>query len=248
MKLLAVVVIGLLIMVNLLAGANAQEEAATPQDVAPDPTQQQMENISYGVGFYPGNETRMGLKVDGLEADLDLVVRGFADALRGTAPMVPEEQLDAVLTSVEDDLEKRISERLIAADPEFRKVAEENLQQSNEFHDAFGKKEGVVTLPDGLQYLVIKPGTGASPTGTDTVVINLRMMLTDGTELGYWPGAKLRVDKLLEGGAKVLSKMKVGAKWATAVPPDLAYGTAGRYPDIGPNQTVLFGVELLEVE
>ncbi len=244
MRLVLIVVAGLLVIASLLSSAAGSAQAGPRADLADI----QMEHISYGLGFYPGSGMRLGLEVDGLEADLDLIVRGFADALMENDPMVPEHQLDVVLKMVHDDLQQRRVDGLLQADPKFRELFETNLANSRAFHEAFGARDGVVTLPDGAQYVVVRPGTGATPAGTDTVVVNVRMMLIDGTELGDWEGAKFRVDKLIEGGAQVLPRMKVGATWVAAVPPVLAFGTAGRYPDIGPNETIMFGVVEIDHE
>ena len=243
MRLVLVVVAGLLVTASLVSSAIWSAQAG-PEDLADI----QMEHISYGLGFYPGNDLRLGLEIDGLEADLDLIAMGFADALMELDPMLPEHRLDAVLEMVHDDLQHRRVEGLLQADPKFRKLYETNLANSRAFHEAFGARDDVVTLPDGAQYVVVRPGTGATPLATDTVVVNVRMMLIDGTELGDWKDAKFRVDQLIEGGARVLPRMKVGATWVAAVPPELAFGPGGRYPDIGPNETIMFGVDLLAIE
>lgn len=241
MRLLVVAVVGLMVIVGWMSTAvgSAEDE--------PDLSQVQMEQISYGLGFYPGREMRLGLEIDKLDADLDLAIRGFADALKGDQPMVPEEQLHNVLVSVQKQLQERIAERLTTADPEFRERYDRNLQRSRLFHEEFGKREGVVTLPDGVQYKVLRPGTGASPEPSDIAVLNVRMLLTTGREVLNWKGTTVRVDRLIAGGAQILPLMKSGARWVVAVPPQQAFGAGGRYPDIGPNETLIFQVELLEV-
>lgn len=238
MRLLLVVAAAVLISASLLSSATQEE----------DPAETQMQHISYGVGFYQGNEIRMGLAVDGIDADLEQVVEGYRDGLKGTTPIVPEAQLDIVLRQVREAMEKRKVDLLLNADPSFRKRYDENLERSRFFHEAFGAKEGVVTLSDGMQYLVVRPGRGPQPSPQDTVKVNVRMMLIDGTQIGEWNGATFRVDKLIEGGAKVLPRMKVGATWVAAVPPQLAFGSVGRPPEIGPNETIMFGVDLLEIQ
>ncbi len=242
-RLLCILAVGAVAASGLLRVA-AQTGGAAQE---PDAAREQMEKISYGLGYYPGSEMSLGLKIDGVQADANLAIQGFTDGLKGAAPAMPEEEIHAVLVTIEREIQKRVAQRLVASDPQFRQVHVANLAHSLEFHEEFGKREGVVTMPDGVQYKVLQPGTGATPQPRDTVVLNVRMLLTDGREILNWQGAAVRVDHLIEGGAKVLLMMKAGAQWVVAVPPDLAFGAVGKPPDIGPNETIIFQVELLDV-
>jgi FKBP-type peptidyl-prolyl cis-trans isomerase FklB len=206
------------------------------------------EQIGYGVGYRLGEETRRGLALDGIGADLDLLARGFADGLTDKAPLIEAEQLHAILSAVHEEMQDRMVKRLLAEDPEFRKLHDENLARSRAFHEAFGKRAGVVTLPDGLQYEVKTPGNGPSPGPGDVVVVRYRMILLDKTEIAREEAAEVAVDGVFEAGGRILQMMKVGARWHAAFPPDLAFGAAGRYPEIGPNETILGTVELLEIK
>jgi FKBP-type peptidyl-prolyl cis-trans isomerase FklB len=222
-----------------------------PAPVAPapatGPAATQMEEISYGIGFYLGQEIRRGLAADGVDVDPDDVIGAFTDGLQGADPAVPREQLDAALAAIHEQLQGRALTQLLARDQEFRKLHDENLLRSREFHERFGAEPGVVTLPGGIQYKVLEPGTGGSPGPTDVVLVNIRLSLIDGTEVARWEGTELSIDRMVEAGAQVLPRMKVGAKWLSAIPPDLAYGAAGSPPAIGPNETILAEVELLGI-
>lgn len=209
---------------------------------------EQVELISYGVGYYLGKELLEGLRRDGIDADLAMAFRGFADGLHGHTPMVPEDDLDKILTAVHEEMKRRMARRLVEEDPEFRKHYEVNVAASLAFHDDFANQEGVVTLPDGLQYQVIVPGTGVSPDPTDVVVLNARMTLIDGTEVGNWRETTGAIDDMMVAGRVLLPMMRVGATWKVAIPSPLAYGEAGRPPDIGPNQSLIVEVELLEIQ
>ena len=209
---------------------------------------QQMEQISYGIGFYLGQEIREGLALDGVAADLQRVVRGFRDGLNQNPPMIPAEELHAILAKVHDEMQRRLVNRLLEEDPDFKQRHDGNLAASRAFREANKKKEGVNTLPSGIQYRVLKPGSGPTPELTDTVVVNVTLSLIDGTQIGSWRGSEVQVGKMVQGGAELLPRMQVGAKWESVIPPELAFGAAGRYPDIGPHQSLVAEVELVAIK
>jgi FKBP-type peptidyl-prolyl cis-trans isomerase FklB len=202
----------------------------------------------YAVGFRLGGEVRQGLAMDGVGANLDYVIQGFADGLTDQPPAVEAEQLHTILTAVHREMQARMVTRLLEEDPEFRKLHDDNLARSRAFHEAFGKRENVVTLDDGLQYEVIRPGTGPSPGPTDVVVVTYRMILLDKAEVARGEATEIVVDEVLDAAGRILQMMKVGARWYVAFPPELAFGATGRYPEIGPNETVLGSVELIGIK
>ena len=219
-----------------------------PESALPLAARQQTDEISYGIGFYLGLEIRAGLEQDGVEVDFGLLILGFMDGLLDRDPIMSMQEVDDVLAEVHDQLEATLTARLLDEDPEFKRRHDDNLERSRSFHNAFKDKEGVVTLPSGVQYKVIRPGTGPSPEPTDVVLVNVRVSLIDGTAIGEWRGAEVRVDRMVAAGAQLLPRMKVGAYWQAAFPPHLAFGAAGRPPEIGPNETIVAEVELLAIK
>ena len=137
-------------------------------------------------------------------------------------------------------------EGLQARDPEFRKLAEENLASSLAFHEQFGRRAGVVTLPDGIQYQVLKSGEGTSPGPDDYVVVNYKVVQLDGTVLSEGTGEQVRVGGVVDGAARILQMMTPGSRWLVAIPPEHAHGPGGKYPEIGPNITLFGEIELVE--
>ena len=127
-----------------------------------------------------------------------------------------------------------------------------NKKEGEDFLAANKSKEGVVTLPSGLQYKVLKEGTGPKPSPTDSVVCNYRGTLINGTEFdsSYKRGqpATFPVNGVIKGWTEALQLMPVGSKWQLFIPPDLAYGQRGAGADIGPNATLIFEVELLSIQ
>ncbi len=133
-----------------------------------------------------------------------------------------------------------------------KKIGEKNKKEGEDFLAENKKKEGVQTLPSGLQYKVIKAGTGKKPQLTDTVTTQYRGTLIDGTEFdsSYRRGkpATFPVNGVIRGWTEALQLMEEGAKWELFVPPDLAYGERGAGQQIGPNATLIFEIELISIQ
>jgi FKBP-type peptidyl-prolyl cis-trans isomerase FklB len=232
------------------SGAAAGPGGPASAQAAPDPrvAEEQREKLAYGVGYYLGGDVRDGLNADGIELDLDLLMRGFRDGLRDRTPMMARSELDAILYQVHAEMERRMVARLLQEDPHFQTLYEQNLAASEAYLQANAQAPGVSTLPGGVQYRVLSEGRGPSPGPDDTVVVNYRGMLIDGTVFGEEEGAALQVSKLMAGGREVLPRMRVGDRWQVAVPSDAAFGAAGNPPLIGPNQVLLFDITLVEVK
>jgi FKBP-type peptidyl-prolyl cis-trans isomerase len=217
----------------LFAGAAWAEEAAVLKT--------QKDKVSYGIGMNIGKS----LKKDAVDVDVDLLVKGLKDSLSDGKTLLSEEEYRATLTALQKEMMEKQAEASKA-------LAEKNKKDGEAFLSENGKKEGVVTLPSGLQYKVIKSGTGKSPKPVDTVETHYRGTLIDGTEFdsSYKRGqtATFPVDGVIPGWTEALQKMKEGDKWQLFVPSNLAYGERGAGRDIGPNATLIFEVELIAVK
>jgi FKBP-type peptidyl-prolyl cis-trans isomerase FklB len=127
-----------------------------------------------------------------------------------------------------------------------------NRKKSEEFLAANAKKEGVKTLPDGLQYIVLKEGTGKKPSATDEVEVHYHGTFIDGkvfdSSVERGEPSSFPVNRVIPGWTEALQLMKEGSKWKIFIPSDFAYGPHGRPPKIGPNQALVFEVELLHVK
>jgi FKBP-type peptidyl-prolyl cis-trans isomerase len=147
---------------------------------------------------------------------------------------------------------KSLQQRVAAAQQQQKKeTADKNLAAGKAFLDENGKKEGVVTLPSGLQYKITTEGKGANPKATDTVTVHYRGTLIDGTEfdssITRGQPAKFKLDQVVKGWTEGLQLLKPGSKAQLFIPPNLAYGERGAGP-IGPNSTLIFDVELIGIE
>ncbi len=200
------------------------------------------EKASYSIGLNIGKNLKK--EASGAGLDPALVLQGIKDGLAGAALLTDQEMkeaMDAFRTSM-----------MARRKDQAKNAAEKNLKEGEAFLAENGKKEGIVTLPSGLQYKVIKEGAGATPKATDTVATHYRGTLLDGTEFdsSYKRGepATFEVTGVIPGWTEALQKMKVRAKWQLFVPAKLAYGERGAGADIGPNSTLIFEVELLEIK
>jgi len=228
MKLFLSMVLG----VVLLAGQASAEEKKVFQTTK--------EKQSYSMGADMG--TRM--KAQSIEVDPDAFVQGLKDALSGGKKLMTDEEIRETLTAFQKDLREKQTERN-------KVLGEKNKKEGEAFLAENKKKEGVKTLPSGLQYKVIKDGTGKSPKTDDTVVCNYSGRLIDGTEFdsSYKRGepATFPVNQIIPGWTEALQLMKEGSKWQLFLPADLAYGEQST-GIIGPNSALIFEVELISVK
>ena len=176
--------------------------------------------------------------------DPAILARGLKDGLTGGKTLLTDEEAQAAITAVQNDLRKQQQEKM-------QEAAAANKKEGDVFLSANKGKEGVVTLPSGLQYKILKEGTGPKPTASDSVVCNYRGTLINGTEFdsSYKRGqpATFPVSGVIKGWTEALQLMPVESKWQLFVPSDLAYGESGR-PGIEPNSTLIFEVELLSIQ
>ena len=200
------------------------------------PLKDSKDKISYSIGLNIG----FNLKKQNVTINLDTFVLGLKDVLAGK-PQMTEEQVKETMTA----FEKEMTDKQKAAGVKNGADGEKFLAENK-------KKEGVKTTASGLQYKVLKEGSGAQPKETDTVIANYRGTLIDGTEFdsSYKRGqpATFPVSGVIRGWTEALQLMKAGSKYQLFIPANLAYGERAIGGDIGPNSTLIFEVELLDVK
>jgi FKBP-type peptidyl-prolyl cis-trans isomerase FklB len=200
----------------------------------------QKEKVSYSIGIDIGNT----LKRQMIDVNAELLNRGIRDGLSGTKPLLTEEQIKETMSAFQKDM---VAKQAAAK----KATGEKNAAEAKKFLAENKAKEGVKTTASGLQYKVLKEGTGPSPKATETVKVNYRGTTLDGTEFdsSYKRGqpASFPVNRVIKGWTEGLQLMKVGSKYQLFVPADLAYGERGAGSDIGPNATLIFEVELLGI-
>lgn len=200
------------------------------------------EKASYAIGMNIGKN----LKRDSVEIDTAVFYRALKDALAGNKLLLTDEQAKAALTALQSEVRAKEEAKL-------KVVAVENKKIGEAFLAANKTKEGVVTLPSGLEYKIIKEGTGPKPAADDTVLCHYRGSLVDNTEFdsSYKRGEPLKipVGGVIKGWTEAIQLMPVGSKWQLFIPSDLGYGERGAPGSpIGPNSTLVFEVELISIE
>jgi FKBP-type peptidyl-prolyl cis-trans isomerase FklB len=201
----------------------------------------QKDKESYSLGYQIGHS----LKSQGVDINPDIYASGIRDAFGGIEPQMSREEIRATLM----ELQKRV---MAAQQKELKEKAAKNLEEGKKFLVENQKKEGIKTLPSGLQYKVLTEGSGKTPKPEDTVTVQYKGALIDGTEFdsSYKRGqpATFQVNGVIKGWTEALQLMKEGSKWQLFIPPELAYGERGAGRDIGPNATLVFEVELLTIK
>ena len=223
---------------SLFVGAGVAAAALAFDATAADAKlETQKQKASYGVGANVGKS----FKSDVIELDLEAFMAGFKDAMAGKESAVSQAELEKALAEMRDDVTKKTAERAVGN----KKAGEDFLAKNKTAKD-------VKTTESGLQYIIEKEGTGASPKATDTVKVHYRGTLIDGTEFdsSYKRNepAEFPVNGVIKGWTEALQKMKPGAKWKVFIPSDLAYGEQGMPPAIPPGSVLLFDIELLSIE
>ncbi|MBA4371314.1 MAG: hypothetical protein C0402_00460 [Thermodesulfovibrio sp.] len=217
----------------LLAGSAFAEEAQALKT--------QKEKISYIIGTDIGNN----FKKQGIEIEPDILMKGLKDALGGNKPLLGEKETTDIMTAYRQEMMTKQAEAT-------KVQGEKNKKEGEAYLAANSKKEGVKVLPSGLQYKVITEGSGKSPKATDTVVVNYRGTLIDGTEFdsSYKRGqsATFPVNGVIPGWTEALQLMQEGAKWLIVLPSNIAYGERGAGGAIGPNASLVFEVELVAIK
>jgi FKBP-type peptidyl-prolyl cis-trans isomerase FklB len=197
--------------------------------------------VSYSIGLDIGRNMKRQM----IEVDLDLLMRGVKDGLGDGKAALSDSVIQATMAAWQKDMMAKMNEVQ-------KKAGEKNKKEGDAFLAENKKKPGVITLPSGLQYKILKDGTGKSPKATDTVVVHYRGTLTNGKEFesSYKRGqpAIMPVNQFIAGWIEALQKMKAGSKWQLFIPPNLGYGENGAGQDIGPNATLIFEVELVDIK
>jgi FKBP-type peptidyl-prolyl cis-trans isomerase len=196
------------------------------------------QKASYGIGINMGSQ----LEPAADRIDSASLMRGIEDALQGNDPAIPQEEIQAILMSFGQEIEADMA-------AERDRDAEENAIEGEAYLAENGRRDEVTTTDSGLQYEVLREGDGPTPTRDQQVRVHYRGTLIDGTEFDSSYGgdpAVFMASGLIPGFTEGLLLMEVGSQYRIVIPSDLAYGPTGSGP-IGPNETLIFEIELLEI-
>jgi FKBP-type peptidyl-prolyl cis-trans isomerase FklB len=201
----------------------------------------QKEKLSYVIGVDIGK----ALEKQGVQIDPEIVAKGLKDGFSGGKLLMNDQEIQETMTAFQKEMR-------VKQEAALKQAGEKNKKEGEAFLTENKTKEGVRTLPSGLQYKVIKAGSGKKPKATDTVVTHYKGTLLDGTEFdsSYRRNqpATFKVNGVIRGWTEALQLMEEGAKWILYVPSALAYGERGAGGQIGPNATLIFEVELVSIQ
>lgn len=227
------------------AAKTPAKKAGTAASAAAPALTTRKQKFSYALGMNIGSGLGGNLKKQSVEFDPNLVSQGLKDAMTGAKTRMTMEEAQAVMNEVQTEVRKQQQDKM-------QQAGAANKTEGEAFLAANKSKEGVVTLPSGLQYKILTAGTGPKPAASDSVSSNYRGTLINGTEFdsSYKRGqpATFGVSQVIKGWTEALQLMPVGSKWQLFIPANLAYGEQGAGGgQIGPNSTLIFEVELLSI-
>jgi len=230
MRLKGLVVLG---MVFFVSQVSAQEKLVLKN---------QKDKVSYAIGLNIGKNLASDLKKQSIDIDSSLLTKGIQDVLTGAKPLLTDQEIQETMMAFQKELMAKWEE-----------ASKKNKADGEAFLAENKKKEGVRTLPSGLQYKVMKAGAGKKPKADDTVTVNYRGTLINGTEFdsSYKRGqpATFSVSGgIIPGWTEALQLMEEGATWQIFIPSNLAYGERGTSGIIGPNATLIFEIELVSIK
>ncbi len=192
------------------------------------------EKFSYAIGY----QIAESVKRQGMEVDVDSLIQAIRDDLTGTPLRISQPEMQAAVVAYQQK--------------KFEELSDKNQKAGKKYLAANKKKPGIVELPSGLQYRIVEEGSGEKPVSSDTVKVHYRGTLIDGTEFdsSYARGEPVtfQIANIINGWQQALILMSEGAKWQVFIPPALAYGSGGAGQNIGPNETLVFEIELVSIE
>ncbi|GAA5525869.1 outer membrane protein MIP [Microbulbifer aestuariivivens] len=223
-----------------LAGCSKQDSGA----VTEVPLETQEQKVSYIIT----EDMALRLKSQGVELDPQVVIMALNDVAEGRESRLGDEDKQQVIAAFQEQMQSKQQEMLAKQEADFKAAAEENAAKGKAFLEENAEKEGVVVTDSGLQYKIVREGSGDSPSADSTVEVDYRGTLLDGTEFdsSYARGEPVQfpVNGVIQGWTEALQLMKEGGKWELYIPAELAYGPGGAGGLIGPNETLVFEVEL----
>lgn len=238
----------------LFNASHAQKKAtisakpiAKKTSTSPQKIESKVDKLSYAFGYNFGRQFKSG----SIEINPDVLAKGLKDYYTGQPSSMTEDEVVQVLTEFDQEMRAKM-EKENAPSAENQQLAQKNKAAGKAFLENNKKRSGVVELPSGLQYEVIKEGSGESPKATSTVTTHYHGTLIDGkvfdSSVERGQPAQFGVNQVIRGWTEALQLMKPGSKWKLFIPSDLAYGDRGAPPSIEPGATLIFEVELIKVD
>lgn len=234
-----------LVVMAMLCLVSTGVACAQSEEPAEGSTGEALDSLEKRASYAIGMNMAQGMKSQDVPIDLDLLIQGLQDAFAGAETRLSPQEMQQAL--------QEFQQMMVQRQQEARAVqGEANKQEAEAFFAENKDKEGVITTDSGLQYMVLEEGEGPKPNAEDRVTVHYKGTLLDGSEFdsSYSRGqpATFPVNGVIQGWQEAIPLMSVGAKYKLWIPPELAYGATGQGPVIGPNQTLVFEVELIGIE
>lgn len=243
-----IIVAALLISSAVFAQDNKPSASPSENPAAGSAFKNDKDKVSYSIGV------DIGRTLQRLQLDLnqDALKQGISDILGNKPTALSDQELQQTLQAFQQQMMQKQQATIAKKQEEMKSTAEKNKADGKKFLDENAKKTGVKTLPSGLQYKVVKEGTGEKPKDSDVVETNYRGTLIDGKEFDSSEKnggpVSFPVSGVIKGWTEALKLMPVGSKWEIYIPSELAYGDEGAGEDIAPGSTLVFQVELLKIK
>jgi FKBP-type peptidyl-prolyl cis-trans isomerase FklB len=241
MKTMCVVLAASVLGVAALATAQSPAPAASP---AASQATSQFANAKDKVSYAIGADIANSFRRQGLEVNPDVLVKAFKEVYTGAPAQMNDQEIREAIMAFQQDMRTKMQEKM-------KIEGEQNKKDEVAFLAENAKKEGVVTLPSGLQYKVITMGTGPKPAATDTVTVHYRGTFLNGKEFDSSYSRKqpatFAVNRVVKGWTEALQLMPTGSKWQLVIPAKIGYGDAGNPPAVGPSACLIFEVELISI-
>jgi FKBP-type peptidyl-prolyl cis-trans isomerase FklB len=237
----------------LASGVYAEDAKPSPSPAAGQASpssafKDEKDKLSYTIGV------DIGKTLQRIPAELNqsALTQGITDVLGNKPKALTDAELQQVMQAFQQKLAQQREEAMVQKQQDNKVTAEKNKAEGKKFLDTNSKQPGITTLSDGLQYKVVKNGTGEKPKDTDVVEVNYKGTLIDGKEFDSSEKnggpVSFPVNEVIKGWSEALKLMPVGSKWQLYLPPELAYGDEGEGDDIAPGSTLVFEVELLGIK
>lgn len=227
-------------LVSILAGTLIVTTPIAATAAKQQPLNSKQDKVSYALGVELGE----AFKSQGLEVQPNRLADGINDAIGGKEYRIKREQIDQILIAFR-------KEQIAKQEDKLKQIAVKNAQLGQNYMDKNKIDKGYATTDSGIQYKVITKGSGKKPAATDMVTVNYEGKFIDGQvfDSSYQRGepAQFRLNQVIAGWTEALQMMGEGSTWEIVIPPELAYGEHGMGGVIGPNETLIFKVELIKV-
>lgn len=216
----------------MIAGCNQDGQNDTKAELS-------LESIEQKVSYVVGYDTARRMQAEGFTLDADVIAQAVEDLNAGTEAAMTDEEMQAAMMAFQTEIQEK-------RQAQYSEVADKNQELGEKFLTENKQRDGVVTTESGLQYEVLEAGEGKSPQPSDEVTVNYKGSLLSGEVFDSGEGVSFVVNQLIPGWVEALPLMKEGAKWKLFVPSELAYGPGGT-GNIGPNETLIFEMELVSI-